>query len=236
MAAVTHLSERRRSMNLLCISSAKWRWSDQRCLAEVCEMVLPEIVRHGPIEAIIDDIGFPRARAAFGRGWRGKTVVNSEARRSSGRGAAVGCESTMPACQWPDRLHPLQDRLKIDNVCAKAGAPVQYPVSRPSQKIVFEQWRWACEAGLARWVVLIDAVLWCRDRPAYQDHDVKIEPDRRWDVTEDDRIRPRAWCRGRLKGGLGAGDDEADAPREASISSILGQGTCCRTAEARMGA
>src|SRR5271165_7318872 len=37
------------------------RWSDEKVLAKVREMVLPEIVRHGPIEAwIIDDTGFPK--------------------------------------------------------------------------------------------------------------------------------------------------------------------------------
>src|SRR5450759_4779576 len=36
-------------------------WSDERVLAKVREMVLPEVERHGPIEAwIIDDTGFPK--------------------------------------------------------------------------------------------------------------------------------------------------------------------------------
>src|SRR5439155_27088544 len=36
-------------------------WSDERVLAKVREMVLPEIERHGPIEAwIIDDTGLPK--------------------------------------------------------------------------------------------------------------------------------------------------------------------------------
>src|SRR2546430_9877474 len=37
------------------------RWSDERVLAKVREKVLPEIERHGPIEAwIIDDTSFPK--------------------------------------------------------------------------------------------------------------------------------------------------------------------------------
>src|SRR5271170_7313455 len=37
------------------------RWSDERVLAKVREMVLPEIERQGPIEAwIIDDTGLPK--------------------------------------------------------------------------------------------------------------------------------------------------------------------------------
>jgi SRSO17 transposase len=36
-------------------------WSDERILGKVREMVLPEMERHGPIEAwIIDDTGFPK--------------------------------------------------------------------------------------------------------------------------------------------------------------------------------
>ncbi len=36
-------------------------WSDQKVLAKVREMVLPQIERHGSIEAwIIDDTGFPK--------------------------------------------------------------------------------------------------------------------------------------------------------------------------------
>jgi SRSO17 transposase len=37
------------------------KWSDAKVLAKVGEMVLPELERHGPIEAwIIDDTGFPK--------------------------------------------------------------------------------------------------------------------------------------------------------------------------------
>src|SRR5213080_993159 len=37
------------------------RWSDEKVLTKVREMVLPRIERHGPIEAwIIDDTGFPK--------------------------------------------------------------------------------------------------------------------------------------------------------------------------------
>ena len=36
-------------------------WSDEKVLAKVRELVLPELERHGPIEAwIIDDTGFPK--------------------------------------------------------------------------------------------------------------------------------------------------------------------------------
>ena len=36
-------------------------WSDEKVLAKVCELVLPAIEKHGPIEVwIIDDTGFPK--------------------------------------------------------------------------------------------------------------------------------------------------------------------------------
>src|SRR5271166_1158201 len=36
-------------------------WSDEKVLAQVRALVLPELERHGPIEAwIIDDTGFPK--------------------------------------------------------------------------------------------------------------------------------------------------------------------------------
>ena len=43
-------------------------WSDEKVLAKIREMVLPEIERHGPIEAwIIDDTGFPKKVDAANR-------------------------------------------------------------------------------------------------------------------------------------------------------------------------
>ena len=50
-----------RNINRCCILSGQGDWSDQHVLAKVHEMVLPEIERHGPIEAWIgDDAGFPK--------------------------------------------------------------------------------------------------------------------------------------------------------------------------------
>src|SRR5216117_4342818 len=37
------------------------RWSDEKVLAKVRELVLPQLERHGPVEAwIIDDTSFPK--------------------------------------------------------------------------------------------------------------------------------------------------------------------------------
>ncbi len=45
------------------------RWSDEKVLAKARELVLPELERHGPIEAwIIDDTSFPR-KGSIRSGW-----------------------------------------------------------------------------------------------------------------------------------------------------------------------
>ena len=70
-------------------------WSDEKMLAKVREMVLPGIERHGAIEAwIIDDTGFPKRGAAFGRS--GATILRSawQAGQLPGGGVAVACQSS----------------------------------------------------------------------------------------------------------------------------------------------
>ncbi len=49
------------SINRFFISSGEGRWSDEKFLAKVRELVLPKLERRGPIEAwIIDDTSFPK--------------------------------------------------------------------------------------------------------------------------------------------------------------------------------
>ena len=61
MAAVTAPERTAAQHQSLLHFVGEGRWSDERLLAKVREMVLPAIERHGPIEAwIIDDTGFPK--------------------------------------------------------------------------------------------------------------------------------------------------------------------------------
>ena len=61
MAAVTAPQRTAAQHQSLLHFVGEGRWSDERVLAKVRQMVLPAIERHGPIEAwIIDDTGFPK--------------------------------------------------------------------------------------------------------------------------------------------------------------------------------
>src|ERR1700692_3658220 len=77
------------------------RWSDEKVLAKVREMVLPEIVRHGQIEAwIIDDTGFPK-QGRHSVGWHGSIVVNSASRTIVRSRCRYRLPIVTPACRWP---------------------------------------------------------------------------------------------------------------------------------------
>src|ERR1700740_1571157 len=61
MAAVTAPERTAAQHQRLLHFVGEGRWSDAEVLGQVREMVLPGILRHGPIEAwIIDDTGFPK--------------------------------------------------------------------------------------------------------------------------------------------------------------------------------
>ncbi len=58
-------------------------WSDAAVLAKVREMVVPQIERHGPIEAwIIDDTSFPK-KGGTRSGWRTSIAASSASRRTA---------------------------------------------------------------------------------------------------------------------------------------------------------
>ena len=61
MAAVTAPSRTAAQHQSLLHFVGEGRWSDEKVLAKVREIVLPEVERHGPINAwIIDDTAFPK--------------------------------------------------------------------------------------------------------------------------------------------------------------------------------
>ena len=132
------------------------RWSDEKVLAKVREMVLPEIERHGPIEAwIIDDTGFPkqgRHSVGVARQYCGQLGKQDNCQVAV---YAVDCQSS---CQPAGGLSAVsaEDWAKDRTRRRKAGVPKEITFKTKPQ-IALEQLRWACEAGLPRGVVLMDA-------------------------------------------------------------------------------
>ena len=129
----------------------------RECWPKFAQMVLPQIERHGPIEAwIIDDTGFPKEGTAFG--WGGTPILRAarQAGQLPGRRVAV------------DRQPPRQPAGGLSAVSAerlgggshadlrKVGVPEEIDF-KTKPEIALEQIRWACEAGLPGEMVLLDA-------------------------------------------------------------------------------
>jgi len=108
-------------------------WSDEMVLAKVREMVLPEVERHGPIEAwIIDDTGFP-SRDDTRLGWRGNTAANWASKTIAKSRCRYRLPTIMPACRWPIGCICRTTGLKIATVDARRGC-LRRPASRPSRR------------------------------------------------------------------------------------------------------
>src|SRR5689334_12852083 len=131
-------------------------WSDGKVLGKVREMVVPEMERQGPIEAwIIDDTGFPK---------QGKHSVGV-ARQYCGRlGKQDNCQvavmlslanhhSSLPVAY---RLYLPKEWAEDEERRRKVGVPDDI-IFETKTEIALAQVRWACEAGLRRGVVLMDA-------------------------------------------------------------------------------
>ena len=131
-------------------------WSDGKVLGKVREMVVPEMERHGRIEAwIIDDTGFPK---------QGKHSVGVARQYCGQLGKQDNCQvavmlslanhhASLPVAY---RLYLPKEWAKDEARCRKAGVPDDIGfMTKP--EIALEQIRWACEAGLPRGVVLMDA-------------------------------------------------------------------------------
>ena len=119
-------------------------------------MVLPEIERHGPIEAwIIDDTGFPK---------KGRHSVGVARQYCGQLGKQDNCQvavslsianhhASLPAAY---QLYLPKDWATDRTRRRKTGVPKEISFKTKPQ-IALEQLRWACAAGFPRGVVLMDA-------------------------------------------------------------------------------
>src|SRR5713101_6836194 len=150
-------------------------WSDEQVLAKVRELVLPELERHGPIEAwIIDDTGFPkkgRHSAGVTRQYCGqlgsrrcKATPAASRSKATARGKQDNCQVavTLSIANHAASL-PVAYRLYLPQEWAadplrrdKAGVPE--PIGFATKpEIALDQIRAACAAGIPRGTVLMDA-------------------------------------------------------------------------------
>jgi SRSO17 transposase len=131
-------------------------WSDEKVLAKICEQVLPAIERHGPVEAwILDDTGFPK---------KGTHSVGVARQYCGQLGKQDNCQAAVSLSIANRHASlPVRYRLYLPEEWArdaarrrKAGVPAEI-VFKTKPEIALDQIRWACEAGLPRGVVLLDA-------------------------------------------------------------------------------
>ena len=132
------------------------RWSDEKVLAKVRELVLPELERDGPIEAwIIDDTSFPK---------KGQHSVGVARQYCGELGKQDNCQvSVTLSIANHDASLPVAYRLYLPKEWAsdrkrrrKGGVPDEISF-KTKPEIALAQIRWACEAGLPRGAVLMDA-------------------------------------------------------------------------------
>jgi SRSO17 transposase len=132
------------------------RWSDERVLAKVREMVLPAIERHGPIEAwIIDDTGLPKkGRHSVGVARQYCGQLGKEDNCQVAVSLSIANEhASLPVAY---RLYLPQEWTTDGDRLRKAVVPEDIGF-KTKHEIALEQLRWACAAGLPRGVGLLDA-------------------------------------------------------------------------------
>jgi SRSO17 transposase len=131
-------------------------WSDERVLAKVRELVLPQLERHGPIEAwIIDDTSFPK---------KGTHSVGVARQYCGQLGKQDNCQVAVSlSLANASASLPVAYRLYLPEAWAtdaarrkKAGVPEEIGFQTKIE-IALDQIRAACAAGLPRGVVLMDA-------------------------------------------------------------------------------
>jgi SRSO17 transposase len=156
MAAVTAPERTAAQHQSLLHFVGEGRWSDERVLAKVGEMVLPVIERAGPIEAwIIDDTAFPK---------KGTHSVGVARQYCGQLGKQDNCQIAVSLSVANHHASlPVAYRLYLPEAWAsdvarrkKVGVPDQV-VFQTKIEIALDQIRAACAAGLPRGVVLMDA-------------------------------------------------------------------------------
>ena len=156
MAAVTAPERTAAQHQSLLHFVGEGRWSDEKVLTKVREMVLPVIERAGPIEAwIIDDTAFPK---------KGTHSVGVARQYCGQLGKQDNCQVAVSLSLANAYASlPVAYRLYLPEAWAsdaarrkKTGVPDQIGFQTKIE-IALDQVRAACAAGLPRGVVLIDA-------------------------------------------------------------------------------
>jgi SRSO17 transposase len=156
MAAVTAPQRTAAQHQSLLHFVGEGRWSDERVLAKVRQMVLPAIERHRPIEAwIIDDTGFPK---------KGKHSVGVARQYCGQLGKQDNCQVAVSlSLANADGSLPVAYRLYLPQAWAcdaarrqKAGVPEEIGFQTKIE-IALDQIRAAHAAGLPQGPVLMDA-------------------------------------------------------------------------------
>lgn len=131
-------------------------WSDEIVLAKVREWVLPRIERHAPISAwIIDDTGFPKKgihSVGVARQYCGQLGKQDNCQVAVSLSIA-DAHASLPVTY---RLYPPEKWSTDLERRKKAGVPDDV-VFKTKPKIALDQIKWACDVGLPRGVVLMDA-------------------------------------------------------------------------------
>jgi SRSO17 transposase len=131
-------------------------WSDATVLAKVGELVVPAIEGSGPVEAwIIDDTSFPK---------KGRHSVGVTRQYCGQLGKQDNCQVAVSLSIANHHASlPVAYRMYLPQIWSadaarrrKAGVPEEI-VFKTKPEIALEQIRGACEAGIARGVVLMDA-------------------------------------------------------------------------------
>ena len=156
MAAITAPERTAAQHQSLLHFVSEGKWSDEKVLAKVRELVLPQIERHGSIEAwIIDDTGFPK---------KGQHSVGVTRQYCGQLGKQDNCQvavslslanhhASLPVAY---RLYLPEDWVKDSGRRRKTGVPEEVSF-KTKPEIALEQITAACAAGLPRGVVLMDA-------------------------------------------------------------------------------